>query len=286
MVAVGFMGLTVLGAEPAPPAAEVSAALKQLTAEAQKILTQEKVHTLLDRSRVLKEYGVTYLPELIAPNGLEKKLTGCNLRQYVGMKMFDALYAAAFNKRQAVADSITSIEAALQTLDLRSHADFSGRMMATLRKATSGDETVDAKKLADQLSADALQELPAALSSPETAHFLLDAFHGFNTEGSCMLGTFYTNGSTNRLKEWQQASRTNPAVSAAILDLFAAAAKQDNALHLDCQTAKDLTTVKDSVALVQARIAGTLTEEQRVSRWTPVWKKRLEERAAILSGAK
>lgn len=279
----GFMGLTAFGAPPPPPTAEAAAALKQVTGEAQKFLTQESVFKLADRARLFKDYGVTYMPEIVAPNGLEAKLTGCKLGQYVGVKMFDAVYAASFGKRQEVADCMKSIDAALQKLDIRSYADFSNHLATTLRTATT-EENLDAKKLVNQLAADAANEVPAALSNPVTAHFLLDAMYGFAIEAHYTSGFFFADNLNGKIKEYSASpSSTGGAWRQPLFDLVDAITKQQNVLHLDCKTPEKLGVFKDALVLSQSRRAGKIAETDTQKVYAPIVKRTAELRAEILA---
>jgi len=215
--------------------AAVAAALKQFSSEVQAILTRENIHSMFDRPRIIKDFGVTYQPELVVANDLTPKLSGCNLNVYAGMKMYDAIYAAVFSKKQEVAKSIQAVDEAMQKLDLRSHADFSGHMRVTVRKIASETENIDIKKMLDQLTTDTLNELPVFMSSNEASHFMADSLYGFMIESMFVNVYFYDAIQNDELKKFlmQPAPRTWMGAVVSVLGAFEKARKD---LHIECNS--------------------------------------------------
>ena len=265
---------------------KVTASLKQFEAEAQNILTRENVHSMLDRPRLLKEYGVTYQPELVVSDDLASKLSHCNLRIYAGIKMYDAIYAAVFNKGQEVAKSIQAIEEVMQKLDLRSHADFSGHMLGTVRKAASETENINVKEMLDQLTTDALNELPVFMSSSESSHYLMDAIYGFTVEAIYVMGYFHQTDQNDSLMKLRMQQPTFMAWINAVDRVLAAFEKAKKDLHIECQPPISLDIMKDVTKLAEAERSGKITTKEGRIQLAVIRERLAKIRASVLADAK
>lgn len=93
-----------------------------------------------------------------------------------------------------------ALEEIITGLDLRSHADFSGRSYATLQKAAEDPGAIDVQALLDELANNLADEIPVTMSSPVTAHFLMDSLYGFSIESAHVMGYFQRNDATGKLR--------------------------------------------------------------------------------------
>jgi len=193
---IPFLCLAALVAFAVPVVAADSQAAKapssdQVAAQVKALLTKEKIQTRFDLIRNLQAQGLTWQPTLTAPNDLVNRLSEDQLRCYAGIKLFDAIYAATFMQRQAVADAVQTIEQINQKLNVRSYADISGKVFATLKKAAAAPETANVQQLVSQLAADYAADVPALMASPKGAAYLADALYGFTVETGNTLAYFY-----------------------------------------------------------------------------------------------
>ena len=264
---------------------EMAAALKQFSSEVQAILTKENIHSMLDRPRLLKEAGVTYQPELIAADDLASKLSGCNLGIYAGIKMYDAIYAAVFTKKQEVSKSLQAVDAAMQKLDLRSHADFSGNMRKTVRRVACESENIDIKEMLNQLTTDTINELPVFVSSRESSHFLADSLCGFMIEVCYVMGYFHQTDPNDNLMKLRMQQPTFMAWMHSVncvLDAFEKARKD---LQVECKLVKFQDVMKDIVKLAEAEHSGKITTKEGRAQLAIIRERVTKIRASVLANA-
>ena len=174
-------------------------ALEDLASLTVEILEKEKMHIAFDRLRFMKEVGLAWRPELMAPSDLAPKLPESALYQYAGVKLADAIYAAVFGKKKEVADSIKVVEEVMQLTDIRSHADFDGRMIKTVKKAALEPEGVDAKTVLEELTNDFISQLPVFSSSQESVNYLFQGFCGFTVQSFYITTNFFAQASPDQL---------------------------------------------------------------------------------------
>jgi len=171
--------------------AQAANPLDQLAAQVQNLLVKEKIQHRFDLLRRLQAQGLTWQPTAIAPNDLVNNLDPQQLRFYAGVKLFDTLYAATFMQKKAVSEQAATLEAIIGKLDLRSYADLSGKLSATLNKALAAPESPNLQTLIEQLAADYTGDIPALMSSQQGADYLLDSLYGFTVETGTVLGNFH-----------------------------------------------------------------------------------------------
>ncbi len=266
--------------------AEVAAALKQLLAEVQALLTKENVHSMYDRPRLLKETGVTYQPDLVVASDLTPRLSSCNLRIYAGIKMYDAVYAAVFNKKQEVARSLQAIDAAMIKLDLRSHADFSGHIRDTVRKVASETGEVDIRQMLNQLTADTIQELPVFMSSSESAHFLMDCLYGFALEACSVMGYFHQTDPNDRLMKLRTQQPAFLGWLNAVDNVFGAFQKSNQDLRVECKRSHSPEFIKTVMKLSEAERSGKITTKEARQQLAGLREQLTQLRASILADGK
>jgi hypothetical protein len=115
-----LVGGTLTRGEVAAPPAVLTNSMATMAAKAEAALTALRIHTLFDQCRQFEDFGVTYQPAVVAPANLASRMGPEQLRMYAGVKLFDAIYAATFLQRQAVAADVKAIEEIQERLDLRS----------------------------------------------------------------------------------------------------------------------------------------------------------------------
>lgn len=251
-----FMALMIFtvstyGAEPATTAAATKS-LEQLATEVKSLLVKEKIHNRFDLLRRLQEQGLTWQPAILAPNDLVGKLDYEQLRFYAGVKLCDALYAATFMQRQAVADAVQTLEAINERLNLRAYADVSGKFFATLKKAAAEPESVNVQPLLDQLATDYVQDIPALMANPESAEYLIDALYGFTIENGYLLGHFYRNDAKGEGKVMKAVPQQTGSITEwfeTIVKLFNAYGRADETIRVDDKMIKKLSLINEVLAV-------------------------------------
>lgn len=267
LVLLTTVGAVAQGVEDSAAVAEVTRSLEQIASEVQALITQEKINSLFDQYRKLVDFGVTYQPRLVAPNDLAAKLDEKHLKLYAGLKLFDAIYAATFMKRQEVADSVKAIEDVQTALDLRSYADLSGRFLETLKKAAAEPESIDVQKLIEQLSADFVSEVPALMANEKSADYLIDGLYAFLIQMSYVTGSLMA-GDTSLQIEKGFDQLTVPANRQMVLDVFKAFDRMDEQIRVSGETVDKLAVVQQACYLVEAERSGKLTDEDAEKDWT------------------
>jgi len=275
------MAVTTFGDEEAT--ARVGQSLEKLAENAKSVLVEDRIHDVFDWYRKLTDFGLTYQPSLMAPNDLVGKLNKEQLRLYAGIKLFDALYAATFMKRQDVADCVRVIEEIQDTLDVRSHADINNYFLHTLKKAASRPDEVDIATLIDQLASDYVRELPALLSSVESADYLIDSLYGLFIQKSYIFGAMTSNNASwERLREgcieYPRAEQTK-----LLLDLFEAFNRLDEDIRISGETHKKLDVVREDHRLSKAAATRTMTREEARPHWRAMRQTVIATRNAILT---
>lgn len=285
-VALALGGTAAVAEAPPEEAPQVAVeALKQLSAEIQEILVRENVHSMFDRAARLQELGLSYQPDLVAPVALDPAWTLCQRQQFAGLKLFDAVYAIAFQKRQETADAMKALEEVITLLDLRSHADFSGRSYAVLKKAAEDPGAIDVRNLLDELANSLVDEIPATMSSPVTAHFLMDSLYGFSIESAHVMGFFQRNDTTGKLRARLYEEPARPGREPwmkMVLRAFAAFERQAAALGLGCDAPAKLEVVRSIAQVVEDEQAGRIPPETGVAVWNEIGEQIAAMRRSIL----
>jgi hypothetical protein len=265
LVSTFVLGMTALGEE-AAATKEVVKSLKQISTEVEALLTKDKIHNLFDQYRRLAEYGVTYQPSLVAPDDLASRMDPERLRLYAGMKLFDAIYAVTFMKKQEVAQCVKTLEAIQEKLDLRSYADLNNRYLETLKKAAANPEALDVKTLIEQLTDDYLSEVPALMSSPQSADYLIDGFYGFMIEMSYVTSALISSDTSGKMEEGFDTLNL-PNNRQLILDLFLAFDREDETMEVSGVTTEKLAVIRQGCYLADAEMSGKLSDEDAQQEW-------------------
>ncbi|MBF0301135.1 MAG: hypothetical protein HQK51_20675 [Oligoflexia bacterium] len=242
---------------------DIMSSLKKLDVEIHKILHMESIETMFDTPRLLRDYGISYQPELVAPKNLTPKLSGCNLQIYAGIILYDLIYAVVSNKRQEIVESLQVMETIAQKLDLRSHADLTNHMFSILKKVASEPENVNIKKLINQMAKDFMSQIPIFMSSKETAHYMLDLLYGFTLEAAHVMEYFHRAEQGFKLKEWRRKQKPNSlSWMSDITTIFYSFSNLKKNLDLKCKSSDKLLVMKNAVTFVQDSMTGKFKNKE------------------------
>ena len=224
---------------------------------------------------------MTYQPSLAAPNDLVGKLNEEQLRFYAGVKLFDALYAATFLKRQEVLDCVTVIEEIQEKLDLRSYADLNNYFLKTLKALADDPSAVDIQVLIGQLASDYVNELPQLLSSSETADYLIDGLYGtilqqFITSG--MIGTY----AGDTIEEGFELYPSRQFFQT-LLQLFEAFDRMDEQVRLGTETVEKVDLVRELCRVDELDEDNAIPVEECGMLWEALMRRALLIRSAYLT---
>lgn len=259
--------------------------LEQLSSEVKDVLTRKNVRYVFDMMLRLRAYGVTWQPELCAPNDLAGKLNDEQLRMYAGMKLFDAIYAATFMQRQAAVEAVRIMEEVQVKLDLRTYADLSGNLFTTMKKAAAAPDTVDIQELLDQLTTDFMGDVPALMASPQGADYLVDALCGFTAEYSYIVGYFF-GLSKDLQKELRKGYLKQPDRKdwyVTIAQLFKVLGRSDATIEVDGQKVRKVAFVEHVVNIMEGDPATPQLTDETAARWKQARAEFKAVRTAILT---
>jgi hypothetical protein len=259
--------------------------LEQIAAEVDQLLVKDKIHNRFDLLRRLQEQGLTWQPSLLAPNDLVDKLDEQGLRFYAGVKLLDALYAATFMQQQAVADSVETIEAINDKLNLRSYADLSDHFFTTLKKAAAAPESVNIEQLIDQLATDYVKDIPPLMSNPKSAEYLIDSLYGSTIETGYLMGQFYREKLPVESQLMKAVAKPDIGITEwmrTLESLFAAAGRSDETLLVDGKPVEKMALMKEIIA---TRKAGDISPDALKKARDSVYAQAAAIRAAMLTPA-
>lgn len=286
MISLAFLALPAYGAD-SKPSANATGSPEQIASQVKDLLTKERIYNAFDMMRRMQEGGVTWQPQLCAPSDLAGKLTDEQLRIYAGIKLCDAVYAATFLQRKAVAESVEAIEQAQEKLKLRSYADISAKYFTTLKKAAADPQSVDLRQLLDQVAADFVQDIPALMSNPETADYLLNVMYGFTIEYLNTMGFFYRMGDDALLKLnaviYKQPDRKE--WYPVLLNLFKSFDRMNETMAVSGGTIVKVKFVELVIAAQKAYNSPATTDAEKVS-WGDIIAQYKAVRTAVLTPSK
>ena len=267
------------------PADDLAKPIEQVAAEVDRLLVKDKIHNRFDLLRKLQEQGLTWQPTLLAPNDLVNSLDEKGLRFYAGVKLLDAIYAATFMQKQAVAESVQTIEAINDKLNLRSSADLSGDFFKTLKKAAAAPESVNVKELIDQLATDYVKDIPPLMSNPKSAEYLIDSLYGATIETGYLMGQFYQNKLPVEDKVMKAVAKPDIGITEwmrTLDSLFAAAGRSHETLLVNGKPVEKMALIKEIIA---RRATGDTSPEALQKARDSVYTQATAIRAALLTPA-
>ena len=282
-----FWALPTLGADKAT-VTQVTQSLDQISAEVQGVLAQEKINNAFDLFKRLSEYGITWQPSLLAPNNLAERLNDEQLRMYAGIKLFDALYAATFKQRKAVAEAVAVIEDVQDKLDLRAEADISSALFTTLKRAAADPQGIDLDKTFGHLAASYIQDVPVLMANPRSAEYLVDSLFGFWIQQRYIrrhfLDALHSSGNFS-LDKGSLAQPDRGEWEELMLNLLRVTTPVDKTISINGRTIAKA----DPIAKTLAALRADTTPEETIaiqSQWSEVNKEVAAIRAAILTPAR
>lgn len=267
---------------------QVTQSLEQISAEVQGVLAQEKINNAFDLFKRLSAHGITWQPSLLAPNNLAERLNDEQLRMYAGIKLFDALYAATFKQRKAVAEAVAVIEDVQDKLDLRAEADLSSALFTTLKRAAADPHGIDLDKTFGHLAASYIQDVPVLMANPRSAEYLVDSLFGLTIQQAYMRGKFHNalhDAGDFALDKGAQGQPDRGEWEEVMLTLLKVAAPVDKTLTVNGRTIAKA----DLIAKMHAAYRADTTPEETYAiqaQWTEVNKEVAATRAAILTPAR
>lgn len=265
-------------------AEDVGESVGVLFSDVMEILSKEKIHSQFDMMRQLKDVGVSYQAALLVPDDLGPRLDLANRKRYAGIKLFDAIYAATFMKRKEAANAVMTIEQIQSSLDLRSYADISDSFFKTVKKAAAEPESVQVQELLDQLANDYVHEIPAMLSSEETASYLIEGLYGFTVEISHILLFFSREGQSDLLREGVRKSMDTDWYYA-ILDIFDSFNRSRKTQVVDADLEQRLGVLRQIVSALEAERSGSASSAELAAYWSKISLQISSIRADILTPA-
>lgn len=287
MASLTFWALPTLGADRAA-VAQATQSLEQISAEVQRVLAQQKINNAFDIFKRLTAYGITWQPSLLAPNNLAERLNDEQLRMYAGVKLFDALYAATFKQRKAVAEAVAVIEDVQDKLDLRAEADLSSALFTTLKRAAADPQGIDLDTTFGHLAASYIQDVPVLMANPRSAEYLVDSLFGFTIQQSYMRTHFHAVLQKIGNYELDKAALTQSDRGEwedVMLNLLQVAAPVDKTLTINGRTIEKADIIAKLLAAYQADTTPEGTAATQ-AQWKKVEDEMASVRAAILTPAR
>ena len=278
MASLAFWAVPTLGADRAA-VAQATQSLEQISEEVQRVLAQQKINNAFDLFKRLSEHGITWQPSLLAPNNLAERLNDEQLRMYAGIKLFDALYAATFKQRKAVAEAVAVIEDVQDKLDLRAEADLSSALFTTLKRAAADPQGIDLDQTFGHLAASYIQDVPVLMANPRSAEYLVDSLFGFWIQQSYMRNHFHAvlqKIGNYELEKGALAQADRGEWEEVMLNLLQVAAPVDKTLTVNGRTIAKADLIANRLAAYRA---DTTPEESAAMQ--AQWKKVEDETAAI-----
>ncbi len=274
---------------PAPAGGSPVETLQALSAEVRAIIQPENLRNVFGDAYRLKEMGLSYQPQMTAPSRIEPGADPDRLRQFAGMKQFDTLYALAFRKHQEALDSSRALEAAFNALELRSYADWSGSAFGSLRIAAINPEGTDIPRLLDELADGFFKLIPTAMSTRETAHYLMDFLYGFSIEEAYVVNYFNLNDPAGNFREKMRNLRKTPSGpppepwARTVCRVFQSFDRASAKIGWKCGSPEKLALYNRLAALMEAEQSGKLSGPKLLAQWNQIHQEITAVREGMLS---
>ena len=171
----------------AAPAQAQDTDIKRIPAEVNDIFTKEGITDMMSVSMRLKEAGGSYQQDLTYPLDAKFQDFPEAMRILIGVYQFDALYAAAFGKRQEVARFLKAQEKQILELNLKGRVDVAALFPPELNWMLREPDKVDFKDIVAAY-ADNLSRYEKLAEDPVGLDLIGDALYGFVVEGLYVSG--------------------------------------------------------------------------------------------------
>ncbi len=154
--------------------------------QVEQIMTGKRITDMMGVAMRLKEAGGSYQQDLTYP--LEAGIHDAEaMRVLIGVRQFDALYAAAFGKRQDVALFLKAQEALILKLNLKGRVDVSAVFPPELNWMAREPDKVDFHDIVAAY-ADNASRYTNLTADPAGFDVIADSLFGFAVEGLYVIG--------------------------------------------------------------------------------------------------
>ena len=151
--------------------------------QAQKVLSQKNIRSMMDVSKTLKEYGASYQQVLLLPTDLsQNSYQKTNAHLLIGAYQFDALYAASFGRKDQAAKDIKAMGTLLNTTNMKSIADTSALYPPELNWMLREPDAVNIDEVIDAYAANA-PKYKDIMASKQGFALTIDSIYGSMVEG-------------------------------------------------------------------------------------------------------
>jgi len=151
--------------------------------QAQKVLSQKNIRSMMDVSKTLKEYGASYQPALLLPPDLPQNLQkGENVHLLIGAYQFDALYAASFGRKDQAAKDIKAMGTLLNTTNLKSIVNTAALFPPELNWMLREPDKVNIDEVIDAYAANA-PKYKDIMANTYGFRVVIDSMYGALIEG-------------------------------------------------------------------------------------------------------
>ncbi len=151
--------------------------------QAQKILSEKNVRSMLDVAKTLKEYGASFQPAMMLPPDLPDTIEqGKNIHLLIGAYQFDALYAASFGRRNQAAKAIKAMGDLLNRTNMKSIVNTSALFPPELNWMLREPDKVNIDEVIDAYAANA-PKYKDIMADKTGFALVLDSLYGAIVEG-------------------------------------------------------------------------------------------------------
>lgn len=148
-------------------------------------LSEANIYSMLVVTKLLKSAGSSYQADWLAPASLARRYPkGDEMRVMVGIYQFDALYAAAFDKRKATQDYLSAQSRLSKRMGLKSRMEMAAVFPSSLNKMLRRPQTMSLDNALEAYANNArkyrlLVSKPLGLSTVESGiyGFVLEGLH-------------------------------------------------------------------------------------------------------------
>ena len=164
----------------------VCADMQEYIDQAQKILSEKNIRSMMDVARTLKEYGASFQPAMLLPPDLSDDIEqGKNIHLLIGAYQFDALYAASFGRRNQAAKAIKAMGSLLNQTNMKSIVNTSALFPPELNWMLREPDKVNIDEVIDAYAANA-PKYKDIMADKRGFALVLDSMYGAVVEGLYM----------------------------------------------------------------------------------------------------
>ncbi len=161
--------------------------MERIAAEVNEAITKADITDMMSASMRLKEAGGSYQEALTYPMDTRFADDPEAMRVLIGVRQFDALYAAAFGKKQAVTSFLKAQNDLVMQLNLKGRVDVAAVFPPELNWMVREPDKVDFKDIVAAY-ADNIDRYNEMGKDPAGLDVIGDALYGFVVEGLYITG--------------------------------------------------------------------------------------------------